>query len=87
MIKKETIQLYRFFFYFYILTYSPENASGSKIPDVEINNPLSKRNIKHIQTRHNVDSIKSQVEYLSDAQLAEKLKYQSFLILSGRPMR
>jgi hypothetical protein len=55
-----------------------EKASGVKIPEVEINNLLSKRNIKHIQTRHNVDSIKSQAEYLSDAQLAEKLKDQSF---------
>jgi hypothetical protein len=58
--------------------FSSKKASGAKIPEVEINNPLSKRNIKHIQTRHNVDSIKSQAEYLSDAQLAEKLKDQSF---------
>ncbi len=55
-----------------------KKVSGVKVPDVEINNPLSKRNIKHIQTRHNVDSINSQAEYLSDAQLAEKLKDQSF---------
>ncbi|MBP2100448.1 pre-toxin TG domain-containing protein [Enterococcus rivorum] len=55
-----------------------EKVGGSKIPDVEIKTPLSKRNIKHIQTRHNVDSIKYQAEYLSDAQLAEKLKDQTF---------
>ncbi|MBO0471480.1 hypothetical protein JZO66_13070 [Enterococcus sp. DIV0242_7C1] len=53
-------------------------GSSYKIPDIEITNPLSKRNIKHIQTRHNVNSIKSQADYLSDTQLAEKLKDQSF---------
>lgn len=46
--------------------------------ELRLKSHYRKRNIKHIQTRHNVDSIKSQAEYLSDAQLAEKLKNQSF---------
>lgn len=55
-----------------------EKTISAEIPKIEIKNPLSKRNIKHIQTRHNVNSLVTQAEYLTDAQLAEKIKDQSF---------
>lgn len=55
-----------------------EKTINPEISNIEIKNPLSKRNIKHIQTRHNINSLTSQAEYLTDTQLAEKLKDQSF---------
>ncbi|NSQ65208.1 hypothetical protein HRE96_14210, partial [Enterococcus faecalis] len=54
-----------------------KKSSGAKIPDVDIKNPLSKKNQSHIN-KHNVDSFKNQAQYLSESQLAEKLDGNSF---------
>ncbi|WP_223556222.1 pre-toxin TG domain-containing protein [Lysinibacillus sphaericus] len=45
---------------------------------IEITNPLSQDNIKHIQKRHNINTFLNQAKYLTDAQLENKLNNKSF---------
>lgn len=54
-----------------------EKASGAKIPEVEIKNPLGKNIEKHI-SKHDYESFKKQADYLTDSQLAQKLEKNSF---------
>ncbi|MBL1230998.1 hypothetical protein IW492_17375, partial [Enterococcus sp. BWB1-3] len=54
-----------------------KKASGSKIPEVEIKNPLGKNIKKHI-SKHDYESFKKQADYLTDSQLAQKLEKNSF---------
>lgn len=54
-----------------------KKSNGTKIPKVEIKNPLSKKNQSHIN-KHNIDSLKNQSQYLTESQLAEKLEGNSF---------
>ena len=51
-----------------------KGASGA---DVKITNPLSQNNIQHI-SKHTIQGISQQAEYLTDAQLSEKLQKSTF---------